>query len=186
MGKRFSYHQMKPIILIVIMESSPDHFHAVSPHYIHREKTAFDSGVTIKNLTQIIYISLDTFRSVRQNISTMLDAWLTFLGSDAPTDIVKLINTYPEFIEYYKDIVEYRRHPKELMHMFSEALAIMDRNMEQYMIDEWKATIKEQDSIIKERDSTITKLETMIETLVQQNLELKSQLNEIHAQLQSK
>ena len=137
------------------MENNSSNFLAAAPHYIHREQTVFDSGATVTNLTQTIYISLDTFHSVSHNISTKSDVWLTFLGSDSPTDIVKLINAYPEFIEYYQDIVTYRKHPKELMYMFSEALAIMDRNMERYMIDDWKATIEKQKAELKEQDSIL-------------------------------
>lgn len=205
-GKLFSYHHMKPIILIVIMENSSTSFLAAAPHYIHREKTIFDSGATITNLTQTIYISLDTFHSVVHDISTKLDAWLTFLGSDSPADIIKLINAYPEFIEYYKDIVEYRKHPKELMNMFSEALAIMDRNMEQYMIDEWKATIekqkatikenesiikqnesriKEQDSALKEKDATLREKDSTIMSLEAHNQNLQARLDEALAQIAS-
>lgn len=154
-GKEFSYNHMRPTILIVLMERSSNNFAAVSPHYIHREQISYDSGAAVKTLTNTIYISLDTFHSFVQNISTELDAWLTFLGSDAPADIVKLVNAYPEFMEYYKDIVEFRRDPRELMHMYSEALRQMDRNMEKYMVDEMRATIKECESTIKERESTI-------------------------------
>ena len=159
----FSYNLMNPIILIVLMENSSENFAVATPHYIHREQITYDSNAVVKTLTQTIYISLDTFRSVVQNINTELDAWLTFLGSDSPADIVKLVNAYPEFIEYYKDIVEYRRHPKELMNMFSEALAIMDRNMEKYMIDEWKAKLEEQKATIQEQESTIQANEAIIQ-----------------------
>ena len=69
-----------------------------------------------------------------QNIDTELDAWLTFLSSDAPSDIIKLVTAYPKFQEYYNDISKFRKNPKELINMFSEALAIMDRNTELYMM----------------------------------------------------
>jgi septal ring factor EnvC (AmiA/AmiB activator) len=59
-----------------------------------------------------------------------------FFSSDEPADIVKLVNAYPEFRYLYQDIMEFRREPKELMHMFSEALRIMDRNLEKYMVEE--------------------------------------------------
>jgi hypothetical protein len=125
------------------MESSPQVFTAASPQYIHRELHSYDSGVDVTNLSKTIYISLDTFRSVVHNIDTELDAWLTFFSSDAPADIVKLVNTYPEFLSCYQDIMEFRRHPKELITMFSEALYIMDRNLERYMVEESKKEVEE-------------------------------------------
>lgn len=138
--KHFSYKDMKPIILIVLMEKSPKEFAPAFPHYIHQEVHTFDSGAAMKSLTKIIYISIDNFHFVVQNISNKQDAWLTFLSSDAPADILKLINAYPEFLEYYQDIAEFRRHPKELMLMNiyykrSKALAMMDRNTEIYMME---------------------------------------------------
>ncbi len=152
-GSAFSYHDMKPVCLIVIMEQSSKEFLAVSPHYIHRELHSYDSGAKAVNLFKTIYISLDTFRKISQNvdkeIDSMLHAWLTFFGSDSPADIVKLVNSYPEFLAYYKDITEFRRHPKELITMFSEALAIMDHNTELYMIDEMR---KEKELLNEEKE----------------------------------
>lgn len=91
---------------------------------------------------QTIYISLDTFHSIVQTIDTNLKAWLTFLSSDQPADIIRLVSAYPEFLPCYRDIVEFRRNPKELMFMYSEALAILDRNTEIYMCEllkkKWK------------------------------------------------
>jgi len=51
---------------------------------------------------------------------------------------VRLVKAYPQFQEYYQDILDFRRHPKELIGMFSEALTIMDRNTALYMCEEWK------------------------------------------------
>ena len=161
-GKRFSYHDMKPAILIVFMESSSAPFLAVAPRYIHREQNSFDSGAKVPNLTHTVYISLDTFRSVVHNISTELDAWLTFLSSDRPADIVKLVNAYPEFLSCYQDIVEFRRHPKELMTMFSEALYMLDHNTELYMIDEMKKQLAEQKKALAEKENALAEKDRII------------------------
>ena len=48
------------------------------------------------------YISLDTFHSMGQNISTELDAWLTFFSCTDAEHIVRLVQKYPKFLEYYK------------------------------------------------------------------------------------
>lgn len=116
---------------------------------------------------------LDTFRSVVQNVSTELDAWLTFLGSDQPADLVRLVKAYPQFQEYYQDILDFRRHPKELIGMFSEALTIMDRNTALYMCEEWKkeaeelreqlhSVISEKDSLLSEKDSVISEKNSLL------------------------
>ena len=48
--------------------------------------------------------------------------------------VIRLVDTYPEFGEIYSEIAEFRRDPKELIGMFSEALYIMDENTERHMI----------------------------------------------------
>lgn len=57
-----------------------------------------------------------------------MDAWLTFLSSDKPEDIISLVEKYPEFKECYRDIMEFRKRPEELITMFSEALIQIDKN----------------------------------------------------------
>lgn len=52
--------------------------------------------------------------------------------------MLKLIDSHPEFLPLYQDISEFRKKPKEVIGMFSEALRIMDRNTTKYMIDELK------------------------------------------------
>ena len=75
---------------------------------------------------------------------------------------MKLIEAYPEFIDIYKEIAEFRRDPKELIGMFSEALLELDRNTERYMIDELKEDVEkaeaERDAAIADRDTAISSL----------------------------
>lgn len=111
-----------------------------------------------------IYISLDTFHSVVHNISTELDAWLTFLGSDHPADIVKLVNSYPEFMDYYREILEFRRNPKELLSMYSEILAQMDRNMEKYMADDMRAQINAQQAELDKNRAEISSMQAELKS----------------------
>ncbi len=185
-GESFTYKNMKPVHLIVLMERSSKEFKQVEPFYIHKKCDYMDSGAKVNLLTNLIYISLDTFRLVSQNIDSSLDAWLTFFSSDNPEDILRLVQKYPEFMECYHDIMEFRRKPKELISMFSEALYKLDRNTEKYMvtelqkeieenkaiieenkaiIEENKATIQESKAIIQEQDATILALREEIERL---------------------
>ena len=133
---RFLFKGMKPVHLIVLMEHSSKEFSNAAPAYIHRKIQYMDSGARVNFLDHVTYVSLDTFHEVIENIDTPLDAWLTFLSSDAPADIVKLVHAFPEFAEYYRDIREFRKNPKELIHMYSEVLAEMDRNTVMYMCED--------------------------------------------------
>ena len=148
-GKKFSYHDMKPVNLIVIMEQSTKEFRDVSPEYIHRRYTSYSSGADVKSLENITYISLDTFKKKAENkISSSLDAWLTFFTAEKPEEVLKLIGQYPEFLPMYQDISEFRKNPEEVIGMFSEALRIMDRNTTKYMIDDLHSQL---DSLLQEK-----------------------------------
>lgn len=163
--KHFSFKDLKPVYLIVIMENSSKDFSAVSPSYLHRKQTCYDSGAKVNSLSNIIYISLDTFHSVVQNIGTELDAWLTFLSSDAPADIIRLVDAYPEFKQCYQDILTFRTNPKELITMYSEALTILDRNTTKYMCEEMQKQITEQAAIIEEKNLAIAEQNNTIAAL---------------------
>lgn len=167
--KKFRFNHMKPVYLVVLLETSTKEFKAVSPHYIHRLESTFDSGVELNLLSNLTYISLDTFSDVRENIDNKMDAWLTFLSSDKPEDMIELVEKYPEFLECYHDIVEFRRKPEELISMFSEALLEMDRNTVKYMIEEQqkeleenKKELEEKDKILKKQAARIAELEAAL------------------------
>ena len=174
--KTFSFKDLKPVYLIVLMENSSRNFKSVAPSYIHRTHYTCDTGAEINFLTNYTYISLDTFRSVRQNISNYLDAWFTFLSSDAPEDIIKLIESYPEFQEYYHDIAMFRNRPKELMNMYSEVLAQMDRNTERLMIEEIKQEVEELEKSLSEITNELAEKNN---ELAEKNNELAEKNNEL-------
>ena len=164
-GKDFSYKDMKPIRLIVIMDISSAEFRSVSPQYIHTRTTAYSSGASITDLEEVTYISLDTYRESSQNeINTTLDAWLTFFGYEDTEHVCRLIEQYPEFLPLYRDIAEFRKNPAEVIGMFSEALRIMDRNTTKYMFEDLKDTVADQAQTIDaqakalaDKDKTIDK-----------------------------
>lgn len=141
---RFNFGHMKPVYLIILMENSSKEFKKVEPLYIHHVRHSFDTGAKLNLLTNLTYISLDTFHIVSKNISNKMDGWLTFLSSDKPEDILLLVEKYPEFEECYHDIIMFRRKPEELMRMFSEALLTMDKNTVNYMIEEQQKEIEQQ------------------------------------------
>ena len=155
-GLDFSYSDLKPVTLIVIMEKSTKEFISVAPEYIHRKITTYSSGINVANLDNVVYISLDTFKKRGYNkISNKLEAWLSFFTYEQPEEIILLVNSFPEFAALYKDIAEFRRKPEEVIGMFSEALRIMDRNTTKYMIEDMQRQYEE---AIAMRDGAETKL----------------------------
>lgn len=143
---------------------------------------SFDSGLKMEPLQNFIYISFDIFRRMEHNELTELEAWMYFLGSDNPADILRLLQKYPFFQDLYQDIVEFRFNPKELISMYSEALRIMDENTVKYMIDELKAAISQKDAalfqkdaVLSQKDAEISQKEEEIERLRQQLAKYKKQ-----------
>lgn len=112
-------------------------------------------------------------------IENELEAWLYFLGSDRPEDIIKLIDAYPEFEELYKDICQFRCQPEVAIMMFSEALRKMDENTVKYMIEEQKKEIEENKRIIEQNKKVIGEQEGEIEKKTE---EIEKQAKEIREQ----
>ena len=134
--------------------------------------------------------SLDTFNSMGQNIVAELDAWLTFFSCTDGEHIVRLVQKYTKFLEYYKDIAVFRTKPKELIYMFSEALEILDRNTANYMIDELAQEVKsvkeeldsaksELDSAKSELDSTKSELDSAKKESMTKDTLIDTQKNEL-------
>ncbi len=173
--KQFNYKSLKPVYVIILMENSPALFRDYPTHYIHRSKTILDSGIEMENLINYIYIPLDIFLKIPHNRLTELEAWLYFLGSDNPVDIQRIIVKYPFFAELYRDIIYFRHNPKELIYMYSEALAIMDKNTIDFMIDEMRERVEIE--IRKE-------MEEKVQSEIREELQEKIQ-SEIREELQS-
>lgn len=172
----FSYNAMKPFFLIVLMEHSSAPFKKAAPHYIHTQQVSYDSGAEVSSLFKIKYISLDIFKSYVHNIDNKLQAWLTFFSSDEPADILKLINAYPEFSELYQEIAEFRTKPEELINMYSEALAIADRNTIRLMIDDMQEELADLTAQVRLKKDEIA---TKVEELAAKENELAVKDNEI-------
>ena len=79
---------------------------------------------------------------MRKNIENELDAWLTFLSSDEPEDILYLINNFPEFKPMYETLFNLCNNIEEVMGMFSEELYELDRNTAKFMVDDLTEQVK--------------------------------------------
>ncbi len=195
--KEFKYSDMKPIYLIILMENSSKQFQKVKPNYIHRVKHVVDSGAELTFLTNLVYISLDTFRQLGQNISDKTEAWLTFLSSDKPEDILHLVEKYPEFKECYKDIREFRKKPEELMDMISKALRETDKSTERYMVrelqkeveagkkalEEQEKALEEQGKVLEEKDKKLEEKDKKLEEKDKKLKETEKELQELREKL---
>ena len=139
-GHKFSYHAIHPVYTIVLIEKSPSLFYRFPDQYIHRFSQKSDTGLSMELLHNYIFIPLDIFRKKHQNedISTELDAWLTFLSTEEPDEIMRLCDAFPFFRDIYRHIYEICQNTEDVMGIFSEALAELDRNTVDYMIDELK------------------------------------------------
>jgi len=111
-----------------------------------------------------------------QNISTELDAWLTFLSSDSPSDILNLVTAFPKFREYYQDIVNFRKHPEELIYMYSEALLAVDRNTVRYMVDELKNELHAYQNELEDTKSALQASKDELQASKDENAHLKALL----------
>ena len=139
-GHKFSYHAIHPVYTIVLIEKSPSLFYRFPDQYIHGFSQKSDTGLSMELLHNYIFIPLDIFRKKHQNedISTGLDAWLTFLSTQEPDEIMRLCDAFPFFKDIYRHIYEICQNTEDVMGIFSEALAELDRNTVDYMIDKLK------------------------------------------------
>lgn len=172
----FSYKDMRPVYVIVFMENSPSIFSKYPDTFIHRSVFTFDTGIHLENLLNFIYIPLDIFRNMPHNNIEELEAWLYFLSSDEPRHIQQIAEKYPFFQELYQEIINFRYEPKELINMYSEALAIMDRNTINLMIDEMKEEMEQLNVVKTQLTNKNAQLSDENAQLSDENAQLKALL----------
>ncbi len=173
-GKKFQYRDIKKVYTIVLLEKSTSEFWKISKQYVHRSKQQFDTGLDLEMLQEYVFVALDIFRKLHNNkgvnIRDRLEAWLTFLGGDNPDEVINLIQAYPEFRLLYEEVYAMCRNMENIMGLFSEELAILDKNTVDYMIDEMQNTIDEQQGKIDEQQEVIDEQQKKIDA---QNAELE-------------
>lgn len=119
----FIYHSIRLVYTIVLIEKSPCLFSKLPDHYSHRFSQKSDASLSMETLRNYIFIPLDIFQKKHQNenIFTEPEAWLTVLSTE------------------------------EIMGIFAEELADMDRNSADYMIDRLK---RERERLLKENKTS--------------------------------
>ena len=177
----FDYHKMRPVYVIVLMNSGAKKFRQFQNDFIHRSEPIirFNTGLEEKTLKRYIYISLDNFRKLEHNELTELEAWMYFLASDRPEDIRRVISKYPEFEEYYKEIIRFRYNPKELMMMVPEAIRMMDEGSFLLMVDRMQSELDAQAQLLEQRTQELKMAEKKMEQLLNESKELKDLNSEL-------
>ena len=139
-------------------------------------------------LQNYIFIPLDIVRKNVQykGIENKLDAWLTFLSTDEPEQIIGLITEYPEFKAMYEHVYNMCRNVEDVMGIFSEELKILDRNTVKYMVDEMQETIDEQKKQLKTSAETIDEQKKQLKTKQSKIDELQEQIELLQKQLKEK
>ena len=164
-GKVFSYRNIKTVYTIVLYEKSPEIFKEHPERYLYEFCQRTDIEMEINLLQRYVFVSLDIFINMLHNkgITSKLEAWLTFLASDVPEDIIMLVEEYPEFKELYEDVYAMCMNTEKVMNMFSKELAQLDKNTVQYMIDEMQDEIDGMKQSISEKDSKIDGMKQQLE-----------------------
>ena len=169
------------------------------PYYIHTFAPTSDTGLNLNLLQNYIFVPLDIYRDHLEallhnsggRLMTEKEAWLAFLSSDDPRVILLILELFPDiFRPLYDRICTMCRNTKEMMHMFSEELSILDKNTVIMMIEEQQETIEQQQQELLQKDETIDQqkqeLSQKDETIDQQKQEIERLLRELNKARQKK
>ena len=123
-GNAFSYRDIQKVCTIVLYEKSPSDFHSFPENYRHGFAQQSDTGLQMDLLQEYLFIPLDIFTRILHNkgIRNQLEAWLTFLSTDEPEMIEKLILQYPEFRTYYEEIYALCRNTESTLPVYLYAV----------------------------------------------------------------
>ncbi len=98
-------------------------------------------------------------------LKTKLEAWLTFIGSDRPDDILEVVRCYLEFRELYQEVFEFRYQKRELIEMYSKALSILDANTVEYMVEQQKKEIRKLTKALESKTKALEEEHREVERL---------------------
>ena len=140
----FRYTDIRSVYTIVLFEKSPKVFRTFPEAYLHRFEQRSDTGLSLELLQKYIFLPLDIFQRTMHNksVDNEMDAWLMFLSTDRPEQIIQLIEAYPKFRGLYEIVYRICRNMEQVMGIFSEELLQLDRNTVRYMMDEQQETIE--------------------------------------------
>ena len=99
---------------------------------------------------------------VLQNQGILIQEDASFVIMDVVVDVCE---RYPEFIALYEEVFEFKRKVKELVGVFSEALAVMTKNTERYMVEELQKEVDRRGEEIEKQAGEIEKQRERIQEL---------------------
>ena len=187
--KNFLYKHVQKVFSIIFYENSPEEFLDYPNDMVHYFRQTSNTGLELDLLQEYFFIPLDIVNEIHQNklvTDDKLTAWFVFLSNDNPTVIADLIAKYPDFKDMYHEIYEVCKSMEKVMYMFSEELRILDRNTEEYMMEEMQKKIKSMRSKITEYDIEIEKKSAELKRKNSQLEQKDAQLEQKDAQLEQK
>ena len=146
----------------------------------------FDSGLEEEFLEHIHYIELDKFRENVQTISNEKERWVSLLSADTPEKVQAVAASSAEMFEIISEVAEYTMDARKVMDMYSEALRILDRNTEKYMMDEAMKQLEEKDKTIEEQGKALEEKDKELEEQGKALEELSKAFEELKKQLAEK
>lgn len=180
--RKFSYGDLKKVYTIVLIEESTSIYWKQSDKYIHRGMQSFDTGLKLELLQEFILIPLDIFKNMPHNNISKLEAWLYFIGSENPKDILRVVEAYPQFKEIYQELVGLRCDMKGLISMFDyyrQLLKEADEGTVQYMIEEQKRELEEIKQELSEKQQELSEKDQALEEERRKNAELEEKLKKL-------
>lgn len=183
---KFNYESLRPVYVIVLMNSSADKYSAFKEQYIHRtpDEVVFDTGLRERAIQKFIFVSLDIFRDMfnnrdRSKKMTELEAWLCFLASSKPDDITQLVQEHPQFAEMYLEINQFRSRPEEMMTMMTEAIKMLDDGDAKMQIEKLHEKVEKLQEFVGHLTNEKEALESETETLMNEKAAMENANREL-------
>jgi hypothetical protein len=159
------------------MEKSYTPFLEDHTHDVHHRYSVFDTGIKAEGLAENYFVCLDIYRQyLHTEIKTKKEASMLFLGSQSVEHILEVCDAFPEFIPLYERVFSYRKEASDMADIYYEALQIMNRNTELYMVEELQEQRKELQEKQKKMQEEIEKLRADKEQQEIENQHLREQL----------
>jgi predicted transposase/invertase (TIGR01784 family) len=159
----FTYEMMKPVYCLIFFDKSSANMRKLPQSWEDVGELKFDSGLEEDFLEHIHYIQLDKFRENVQTISNEKERWVSLLSADTPEKVQEVAASSVEMFEIIAEVAEYTMDARKVMNMYSEALRILDRNTEKYMMDEAMKQLEEKDKALKEQGKALKEKDKALE-----------------------
>ena len=187
----FKYSDMKKVYTIVLYEKTGTNFKDPLLHgaYIHHGKTRFATGLKMDLLQEYFLIALDVFcqngYTNDKNSDTLetvncdmndLGGWLSILTAETMSDVERVIRRYSWSKTIFHEMSAYVNKPEEVIHMFSEALKIADKNTVKYMIEELQDQVSQEKEIRKQAEAKQKQAEIELQQSKEEIAHLKALL----------